>query len=239
MNCRECTAKGLLTGWWMVLQANFNNLAFFSSISPNYQRNKHQNQSQNLCISHSLPQIRFPQRGGTNKRGTYVMWPLWLNCAFPGKFPSFNYPYLNPTGLSAYSQGHSPQSLNCSVISFLSLILVLPVWFSFKQYLTPVWASLCCWETPEKVNNIFKDNRLHQFETRLRLFRPQTTNHLLYWIKLLSGRFFLCESTIYSDGNFGGNRLIDGSIIRQTQLPLLDQKRFGVAIINACQPLIQ
>lgn len=154
------------------------------------------------------------------------MWPLWLNCAFPGKFPSFNYPHLNSTWPSAYSQGHSPQSLHCSVTSSLSLILVLPAWFSFKQYLTPVWASLCCWETPENVNNIFKDNRLHRFENRLRLLRPQNINHSLYCIKLLSGRFFLHESTSYSEGNFWGNRLIDGSIIPQTQLPLLDQKRF-------------
>lgn len=145
MSCGEWIAKGLLTGRRMVLQANLNNLAFFSSISPNYQRNKQQDQSQNLCISHYLSQIRFPQRGGTNKRGAYMMWPLWLNCAFPGKSSLFNYPHLHPTCPSAHSKDHSPQSLHCSVISSLPLILVLPVWFLFKQYLISVWASLCWW----------------------------------------------------------------------------------------------
>ena len=44
-----------------------------------------------------------------------------------------------------------------------------------------------------------------KFENRLRLFRPKTSNHSLYLIKLPTG-------SSYPEGNFGGNQLLDGSI---------------------------
>ena len=44
-----------------------------------------------------------------------------------------------------------------------------------------------------------------KFENRLRAFRPKTSNHSLYQIKLR-------QSASYPEGNFEGNQLLDGSI---------------------------
>jgi len=45
-----------------------------------------------------------------------------------------------------------------------------------------------------------------KFENTLRLFRPETSNHSLYLIKLFVTSF------CYPEGNFGRNQLLDGSI---------------------------
>lgn len=113
----------------------------FARISPDCQRNK-LSQSQDLCIIHSSPGGRLPQRWGDEGSLCHnwcVTWPFLLHCAPSGMPSSLGSSGLKPAWPSAPSRVPCPHSLPMSLyhttISLLSLILGHLLWFFSLNYL--------------------------------------------------------------------------------------------------------